>query len=144
MKWLVSVSGPSSIISTQIRHAAPQLGDFILIEPLLPIPRRVKRGTVSLNHKHWHRNSVGLLWMRQHSQQTDIHSLGGIRTRNPSKRVPQTLVLDRSAIGKGVRSYTSTNFWHQQLPYLSVFPSPVSGKCILQTSLLLLPSTCTK
>ena len=75
---------------------------------------------------------------------TYIHSLGGIRTRNPSKRVPQTLALDRSATGKGVRSYTITNFWHQQLSYLSVFRSPVSGKCILQSSLLVLPSTCTK
>jgi hypothetical protein len=39
-------------------------------------------------------HSVGLLWTRdqlvaeisQHSQETDIHALGGIRTHNPSKR----------------------------------------------------------
>jgi hypothetical protein len=35
----------------------------------------------------------------QHSQQTNIHALGGIRTRNPSNERPQTHALDRAAIG---------------------------------------------
>jgi hypothetical protein len=52
-------------------------------------------------------HSVGLLWTRdqlfvetstwQHSQETAIHALGGIRTHNPSKRA----ALDRAVTGIG-------------------------------------------
>jgi hypothetical protein len=51
-------------------------------------------------------HSVGLLWAWdqpdaetstwQHSQETDIHDPGGIRTHNPSKQRPQTHALDRA------------------------------------------------
>ena len=34
----------------------------------------------------------------QHSQETNTHALGGIRTRNPSKRAAETYALDRAAI----------------------------------------------
>jgi len=35
----------------------------------------------------------------QHSQQTDIHAHGGIRTHNPSKRAAADYALDRAATG---------------------------------------------
>ena len=38
----------------------------------------------------------------QHSQQTDVHAPGGIRTRHPASQPPQTYTLDRSATGVGV------------------------------------------
>jgi hypothetical protein len=38
----------------------------------------------------------------KHSQQTDIHAPGGIRTRNPSKQLPQTQALDHAATGTGI------------------------------------------
>jgi hypothetical protein len=37
----------------------------------------------------------------QHSQETDVHVPGGIRTHNPSKRTAQTHPLDRAATGIG-------------------------------------------
>jgi len=37
----------------------------------------------------------------QHSQQTDIHVHGGIRTHNPSRRAAVTYALDRAATGTG-------------------------------------------
>ena len=37
----------------------------------------------------------------QHSQETDIHSPGGIRIRNPASERPQTHALDRLANGIG-------------------------------------------
>ena len=57
-------------------------------------------------------HSVGLLWMSdrpdaetstgQHTTlRTDIHASGGIRTRNPSNKRPQTRALDRAATGIG-------------------------------------------
>ena len=39
----------------------------------------------------------------QHSQQTDIHALGGIRTHNHER--PQTYALDRAVIGTGIVAY---------------------------------------
>jgi hypothetical protein len=41
--------------------------------------------------RHTHTHSVSLFWTSdepngQHSQETDIHATGGIRTRNPNKR----------------------------------------------------------
>ena len=38
----------------------------------------------------------------QHSQQTDILALGGIRTHNLSRRAPKTYALDRAATGTGI------------------------------------------
>jgi hypothetical protein len=40
----------------------------------------------------------------QHSQETDIHAPGGIRTYNLSKRAAADLALDRAATGTGKRS----------------------------------------
>jgi len=37
----------------------------------------------------------------QHSQETDIHAAGGIRTRNPSKRAAADHALDRAVAGIG-------------------------------------------
>jgi hypothetical protein len=61
-------------------------------------------------------HSVGLLWTRdqpvaetstwQHSQQRDIHALGGIRTRNPSKRA----AVDRCLRSRG--------HWDQHFAFL--------------------------
>jgi hypothetical protein len=43
----------------------------------------------------------------QYSQGTDIHALGGVRTRNPSKReVPDTHLSPRGHRGQHVRTYT--------------------------------------
>jgi hypothetical protein len=59
---------------------------------------QVKRATVAPDHTKWHTQSIRLLWTgdqptqrplpdnTHHSQQTDIHASGGIRTRNPRKR----------------------------------------------------------
>ena len=44
----------------------------------------------------------------QHSQQTDIHTSGGIRTRNPSKRTTADHALDCSATGIGDTTSTTT------------------------------------
>jgi hypothetical protein len=38
----------------------------------------------------------------QHSQETDIHDPGGIRTHNPSNEQPQTHTLDRAATRIGI------------------------------------------
>ena len=59
--------------------------------------------------------AVGLLWTidrpvaetsvwqnTQHSQETDIHTPGGIRTRNPSKPAVVDPRLDRTATGIGM------------------------------------------
>jgi hypothetical protein len=66
---------------------------FMLRQPLVGLGLLVIEA--SLSHSDTP-HSVGLLWTRdqpvaetstwQHSQQTDIHALGGIRTRNPIKR----------------------------------------------------------
>ena len=37
------------------------------------------------------------LYNAQHSQQTNIHAVSGIRTRNPSKRAAEGYALDRAA-----------------------------------------------
>jgi hypothetical protein len=42
----------------------------------------------------------------QHSQETDIHVPGGIRTHNPSKRAGADPYLDRAATGIGFGEYT--------------------------------------
>jgi hypothetical protein len=42
-----------------------------------------------------------LLDNTQHSQETDIHALGGIRTHNLSKRAAADLALDRAAAVTG-------------------------------------------
>ena len=66
-------------------------------------------------------HSVGLLWTidqpdadrplpdkTKHSQETDIHSYAGIRTRNPSNERPEAHALNRAAIGIDNKSvYTS-------------------------------------
>jgi hypothetical protein len=63
-------------------------------QPLGGLGRLIFRGfTITLLYTP---HSVGLLWTSnqpvaetstwKHSQQTDIHALGGIRTHNPSKR----------------------------------------------------------
>jgi hypothetical protein len=38
----------------------------------------------------------------RHSQETDIHASGGIRTHNPSKRAAQTNALGRGTTGTGM------------------------------------------
>jgi hypothetical protein len=46
----------------------------------------------------------------QHSQETDIHAPGGIRTRNTSKRTAKTHALERAATGIGnLRTYFYKN-----------------------------------
>jgi hypothetical protein len=40
----------------------------------------------------------------QHSQETDIHALHGIRNSGPAIKRPQTYVLDRNAIEIGMTS----------------------------------------
>ena len=95
-----------------------------LIWPLLTI--QCRRGRLLLHlitfndtHTHTHTNpqSVELLWTRdppfaetshnitQHSQQTEIHAPGGIRTRDPRKWGTHTYThaLDRAATGIGHR-----------------------------------------
>jgi hypothetical protein len=67
-------------------------------QPLGGLDRLIFRG-FTITHFLDTPHSVGLLWTRdklsqrplpdnkQHSQETDIHALGGIQTHNPSKRV---------------------------------------------------------
>jgi len=42
----------------------------------------------------------------QHSQQTNIHAAGGIRTHNLSRRTAQTYALEREATGTGISRIT--------------------------------------
>jgi len=47
----------------------------------------------------------------QHSQQTNIHALGGIRTHNPSKvSCRRPTLLDRTATGTGIHIVCATQF----------------------------------
>jgi hypothetical protein len=45
----------------------------------------------------------------QHSQETDIHGRGGIRTHNPSKRGVQTHALDSATSGNDTLKVTESN-----------------------------------
>ena len=63
---------------------------------LLPTHCRCRGSLLHWSHTHTHTHTVDLLWAKyrsiaetstwRHSQQTDIHALWGIRTRNLSKR----------------------------------------------------------
>jgi hypothetical protein len=59
----------------------------------------------------------------QHSEQTDIHATGGIRTHNPSKRAPQTHALHSAAngIGDGHTKHVNTPC-RQEVELLNVKP----------------------
>ena len=48
----------------------------------------------------------------QHSQETDIHAPGRIRTHSPASERPQTHALDRAATGIGDVNYYEGNFGH--------------------------------
>jgi len=66
---------------------------------------------ITLSNTHTHGTpsgrGIGLLlrpvrYNTQHSQQTDIHSTGGICTHNLSRRAAVTYALDRTATGTGL------------------------------------------
>ena len=59
--------------------------------------------TYSLGRTPLEKGSATCRENTKHTQQIDIHALSGIRNRNPRKRAAQTHVLDRAAIGIGVR-----------------------------------------
>ena len=75
----------------------------------------VSQGLIIIEDSRSHSDSphsVGLLWTSdqpdaetslpdntQHSQETDIHAPGGIRTHNRNKRAAADHVLDRAATG---------------------------------------------
>ena len=107
---------------------------FCLSLDLLPSQCRFRGYCCTISHSDT-LHSVGLLWSRerpvaetsipgntQHLQGTDIHTPGGIRTRNPNKRAAAdprlrpaanmigilTLILPRSRTGT-VWFYTSTS-----------------------------------
>jgi len=52
----------------------------------------------------------------QHSQETNIHAPGGIRTHNRSKRAAKTYALDRAATGTGSLGLQGLNKNAQSLP----------------------------
>jgi hypothetical protein len=48
-------------------------------------------------------------WQQKHSQETNIHAPGGIRTQIPARARPQTYALDRAATGIGHCSLWNPN-----------------------------------
>jgi hypothetical protein len=63
-------------------------------------------------------------WQHKHSQETDIHVPGGIRTRNPSKRMA---VDPRAASGIG-RCYFTHHKCHMDLNGLETRPPAIRGR----------------
>ena len=65
----------------------------------------------------------------QHSKETDIHAVGGIRTRNPWKERPQTHTLDRAATCIGVCAFTKYSPFLLQIVHDEVEESWNSEHC---------------
>ena len=65
----------------------------------------------------------------QHSQQTNIHAPGGIRTHDPAGECPKTYALDRAATGTGTASTINSQCYKISVLYVpQIFRTTVAGK----------------
>jgi hypothetical protein len=83
------------------------LGRLIYRGFTITILRHTTLGRTPLDEGPARRRDLYLI--TQHSQETDSHDPGGIRTHNPSKRGPQTHALDRAGTGIGIYSLRYAN-----------------------------------